>query len=700
MDQNTFQVLYDDATQCLESNRLLKALDALDGLVALAADWDNSQKLKDLRQAYAMMLEYMRQGIEDPQREQMYKSFYRKAYEIRNATYFKNYFQYADNAQAAARRTLDNLSRTITFSDITDPATSYRNIFDLIWTSAQLTTEQERIVADALESKEVGRTAKCLIISAMMMSALSCFDVAKMKIMLNLCEQADVQIRARALVGFVMVFIEHEEQAMLYPELAAQWSLFLDRQGARNDVLALQLQLLLSLETKNIAKSLQEDILPEMMKNARKYSENGNIDIEQFNAEMTDLGLNPEWENDANNKELGKKIKSIIEWQQKGADVYMSSFSMLKQRFPFFDVVANWFCPYDENHPDLHISVPMRDFTRLLTNSVALCSSDKYSFCLVLAEMPAQNIEMLKGQIEGMIEGKDLELDFGDDGQADMNVAIRVYLQDLYRFFCLYRRRAGLPNPFANNLLLTDYALLKDALHEPDMMRQVADFAFEEKNYGIACSLFEELLQQKEANAVAWQKTGYCHQRLNNYEKAAEAYERSLLLEEKASPWTVRQLAACYRAMQQYDKALRYTLEMLQEKPDDIDRLLRAGECYMHLADYDKALELLYKADYLAEKPGKTTRALAWTALKAKRLDVALKNYNRILEDKPLPEDFLNAAHAEWLSDNMPDAVRHYRQYLKLNPSVEDPFAADVELLKDYGKSELDIALMADALMA
>ena len=111
MDQNTFQVLYDDATQCLESNRLLKALDALDGLVALAADWDNSQKLKDLRQAYAMMLEYMRQGIEDPQREQMYKSFYRKAYEIRNATYFKNYFQYAGQATGNAKTaTTDNIT--------------------------------------------------------------------------------------------------------------------------------------------------------------------------------------------------------------------------------------------------------------------------------------------------------------------------------------------------------------------------------------------------------------------------------------------------------------------------------------------------------------------------------------------------------------------------------------------------------------
>ena len=700
MDQNTFQVLYNDATQCLENNQLLKALDTLDGLVALAADWENSQKLKDLRQAYTMMLQYMKQGIEDPQREKMYKSFFRKAYEIRNAVFFKNHFQYADNAQAAAKRTLDNLSRTVSFNDILNPATSYRDVFDILWTSAPLTADEEQIVMQAIESKEISVTVKCLIISALMMSSLACFDAAKMKVMLRLCEHSDVQIRARALVGFVMTFLQHENQAMLYPEIEAQWSLFLDRSGAKNEVLALQLQLLLSLETKNIAKSLREDIIPEMMKNARKFSDGGNIDIEKFNAEMSDLGLNPDWENDADKKELGKKIKGIIEWQQKGADVYMSSFSMLKQRFPFFDVVANWFCPFDENHPDLRLSAAQRDFARMLTQSVGLCSSDKYSFCLFIAEMPMQNIDMIKAQIEGALQGENIDAVLEHDRQMDMNVAIRIYLQDLYRFFCLYRQRKGLPNPFANNLLLTDSPLLQEALKDSDMLRQVANFAFEEKNYGIAVSFFEELTASMTDSAVVWQKMGYCYQRLSNFEKAAEAYERSLLLEERASAWTIRQLAACYRSLKCYDKALKYTLEMLQQNPDDIDRLLRAGECHMQLGQYEQALELLYKADYLAETPGSATRALAWTALKSKRLDVALKNYNRLLAEKPLPEDFLNAAHAEWLSGNIPQAVQHYKQYLKLNPSATDPFANDRELLKSYGKTDLDLALMADALMA
>ena len=46
------------------------------------------------------------------------------------------------------------------------------------------------------------------------------------------------------------------------------------------------------------------------------------------------------------------KLRELGELQMSGADVYMSTFSQLKQ-FPFFRKISHWFYPFDPQYRDI-----------------------------------------------------------------------------------------------------------------------------------------------------------------------------------------------------------------------------------------------------------------------------------------------------------------------------------------------------------
>ena len=73
-------------------------------------------------------------------------------------------------------------------------------------------------------------------------------------------------VRVRAQVGAVLSYVRHARRLELYPEVEARVVLLGDDATFRAELLTMQLQLLMSLETKKIEKNLREDIIPEMMR--------------------------------------------------------------------------------------------------------------------------------------------------------------------------------------------------------------------------------------------------------------------------------------------------------------------------------------------------------------------------------------------------------------------------------------------------
>ena len=73
-----------------------------------------------------------------------------------------------------------------------------------------------------------------------------------------------------------------------------------------------------------------------MMARMKDFRLDRSLGVDELKDKLTEADLNPEWEADGTPSKLAAHMKEFMDLQQRGADMYMSSFKLLKQRFPFF----------------------------------------------------------------------------------------------------------------------------------------------------------------------------------------------------------------------------------------------------------------------------------------------------------------------------------------------------------------------------
>ena len=698
MDKQTFSVLYEDVQQALTDNRLSDALHALEGLLAFTGNWECKSDLMEVKESYGMLLDYMSRGFVDPERDKLFKQFLRRTYEISDVAYRDFLMSDGDSHYASVWSILQKMSQPVSLSGILQQGGSYRQLFEVAWTAPLWTKSEYEAAHQITESERWPEYERCVLLSGVTMGALQVFDVQRLKFLLDLSVSPVPAFRVRALVGMVLVYLKYEKRCRYYAEVEAQLRLMADLPGFVSMLQALQMQFFLSLETKKIEKSLREEILPEVMKKAKNIHLDKSLGFDDLQEKLSEQDLNPEWDENGKPSELGKKMKELAEMQMKGADVYIGSFKMFKQKFPFFSVAANWFCPFTFQHPELGKVCEGDSFLKTFLSTGSLCDSDKYSFCFMIQEMPAMHGDILRQQMNAAIDGHEeiLQAAIQKDEEKKTEHLLRSYVQDLYRFFTLFRYRDVHDNPFSRNLLLTDCHPFDEMLSNVDTLQELADFTFKEKSYLYALKFYEHLPE----SAANYQKIGFCHQSVKDYQQAVEAYEKANLLKAD-SAWTLRQLGNCYRALGDFVKALRYFEELEPMASEDVGLLLRLSECYLQLKQYDKAFDKLYKADYLAPESGTALRALAWCSLLTGKTEQACQYYEKILSQNPQSDDFLNAGHAAWIHGDVAAALSDYRKVLekrKLDFAPNTFFGDDAQILLERGKSDLDLHLMIDVL--
>lgn len=700
MNKDTFNILHADAEKALSENRFLDALNAIGGMLSSVGSWEQQEELSDLKESYGMLLDCMARGMEDPERGRLLGQFMRRACDLSGEAARSFLLRDPQSGHYAATwHTLQRMQGPLAVAELPQSSCSFRHLFDCTWTSGRWAAADAAAAREIVDGTHFPEAGKCLFLSAATLAALSFFDPAKAEFLLHCTQTESPVLRARALAGAALVCVKHAGRLRFYPEIGMLASLMADDPKFAEALFALQTQLLLSLETKKIEKSLREEILPEVMKNMPRFKFGKSVGIDEMAGKIGEMELNPEWDADGKPSKLGKKMRELAEMQQRGADVFMASFSMMKQKFPFFSVAANWFHPFSPDHPDLRDTFKGRNalFLQFLAGG-NLCDSDKYSFGLMLAGMPAAQAEMLQGQLQGAFEAGGQAVQEAA-GPLSLRHHLRIYVQDLYRYFKLFRHADPHDDPFRLNLLLTDCKPFAAVLSSEDRLQALADFAFAEKSYGHALHLYA-LLPSRSLTAEDYQKMGYCHQQEKDFAKAADAYERANLLQ-AGSRWTLRQLGNCHYALGHLDLALRYYEELERLMPEDTALLLRIGECHIRAGEYEEALGSLFKADYLAPDVPGTVRALAWCSLLAGRQEQCHRYYDKLLALTPTPADCLNAGHAAWLRGDVPAAVGLYRRSLKAEGkdfAPADFFAEDAEILLRQGKTEEELRLMVDIL--
>lgn len=707
MTSETHRYLLADTRKALKAHQLLLALQSLRGLAALLKASEEVDEAEMLLKSYSMLLNYMEQGANDPQRAKMYMQFTRRAYELSDI--LERAGELTDNSSyyASSLKVLENLlGPYCDFSTLTLDGSNLRNLFDAVWLSGQLSTAEETILSGYVLNDSGEAAGQLLVVSALTLSAMRFFDIAKFRILLDASLSPDAALRVRALTGIVFIHMAHPDRLQLYPEEQARLRLMADVKGFKNELEMLQAQLFLSLETKRIEQNLREEILPQMMKRIENLRIDRSLGLDEMSDKLSEADLNPEWEADGTPSKLAEYMHEFVELQQRGADMYMSTFKMLKQHFPFFRTVANWFWPFSLNHPEISDSARQNDTLKILLHGAGLCDSDKFSFCLMVTSSPnlskpgstAKIMENMPDEMRQMIEGKT------EPPQPSFKELLRSYVQGFYRFCNLFVYRKDFPNPFACNLYIAGYPPFDKLLDDGKFLIRMADFAFKDKTYPLARELYERI-ERKDLTAGMSQRLGYCYEQEGQTEKAIDAYELANSLK-PASEWTLRRLAACQRSTGNYEEALKAYNELATIRTEDVAISLHQAECLIHLTHYDEAFKYLFKADYLDPDSGQALRALAWCSLLTQKYEQAERYYEKVLGRNPSYSDWLNAGHTAWLQGRIKDAVTRYRKSLAAakEAGINDYtnfannfLSPDSALLHSAGVSEEELAMMTDA---
>ena len=565
-------------------------------------------------------------------------------------------------------------------------------IFDRLWTTTPLTFDEQAAVRRLMADDATTGALRGIVVGALTMSLLQFFNEQTLLLLLDFAApEFPEQTRARATVGAVLVMARwprRSDSAAVERRLAA-----LREQGSwSQDVEQTLLQVIRTADVEKIARTMRDEIIPQMMKLRPDLEKH----LKESGFDPTEIDANPEWEELMEKSGLTERLRKFSEMNLEGGDLFYAAFSMMKG-FPFFSHISHWFRPFDTENLDVARALGHETaLGMLLEDSTAMCDSDKYSFTLSLDRLPEQQKQLLTSQIEqanvqmAELAGSELLPE-----RRRFEGLIRGYVQDLYRFFNLFRRNAEFVNPFKDLVNPAEIPALRVDFADPERIVLLGEFYFKHGHFSQALELFRMI----EAPDVALlQKMGHALQRLGRYEEALTEYERAELLAPD-SEWTLRKLAAVNKLLGRHKKALEYYDRLETLSPDSPDTALNMGYCHIHLNEIREALHCCYKAEMLDEKSLKPLRAIAWCSFLAKDFDTARKYYERIFRETALtPEDYLNMGHLELASGNLREAMNYYLLY---SPDIEKLAAALADDRETLARADIDtstIPLILDAL--
>ena len=729
MNEQAIQEQYQHIVSLLEQKRLKEAQIQLEAFLWNCNDWTLRNRLEQAKVSYQYMLQYMRQGVNDPERQKLYRQLLAETRELAEQARISLLDEVSTHYYHALHKNKRNMEAGYGMSSWLKVLESFPDdmavcqlmpdnkqsldsalqrheetaqyLFLTTWGNSGWTAEEEREARMYLESELLPVNDLCLFTGAVLLSLMECFDPRKFSWLLDAATHADTQVSQRALVIIAIVLHIHPNRLWLYPELEARLSLLNEDGSFGKQLNRVYIQLLRSQETEKIDKKMREEIIPEMMKNVSimrnmKYG---------FEENMDEDDRNPDWEKAFEESGLGDKIREMNELQLEGADVYMSTFAQLKS-YPFFQTPHNWFYPFDMQHSGIIREFGLKPtgdnaILSLILQSGFFCNSDKYSLCFTMAHIPQAQRNMMLSQMtsQDLNELMDESKSSGLRQYAQRpDVISNQYIHDLYRFFKLSQRRHEFRDIFKEEIALHRIPALKDILRKPDLLVTIADFHFRKEHPAEALGIYQEVIDMNYADADIFQKTGYCLQKEKRYKEAISAYRKADVLKPDHI-WTIRHLATCYRQLRDFASALEYYRKVEAMQPENRNVTFFIGSCLAEQERYEEALQCFFKLDLMENDCIKAWRAIGWCSFVSGKSEQAMRYYEKVLALKPIATDYLNAGHVALQLGNMEKAAELYGKAASESGNREtflDMFDKDKETLIKLGIDENDIPLIRD----
>lgn len=733
MTLKDIQRLYERIGEDITKGRLLDALQDLKRLLKEAARKDLATEWETLDETYRNLLKYAFEGYQDPKQHSILNSLsvsvLAMADDLFNTLMLRFLpFKRGEKAKLTAifgedplvistrieefllNRQLDQLMEDSSIQPGEDtPAESMHNVFELIWLTEKTRDYHAGLIRKVNDSDHVTWPEKCLIVSALTLSVFNYFDIQKFLLLTEFVSKREQQVYQRALTGLILALIHYDDRTARYPELNEKLSELMQDETIRTESELIFMQLLSARETEKIIREFEEEVLPEMKKMMPRIEDKLQLGEITENADMDEK--NPEWKEMMDEVPgLYEKIERFSRMQMEGSDVFMGTFSMLK-RFDFFNPMANWFLPFYKENPVLASSFPPGDpyHERLfegLEKAFYICNSDKYSFALNFAVIPAQQRSMIVSYFEAELsQMKDFatEEQLLDQSLVSNSVIIQ-YIQDLYRFFKLFQARQEFTDVFQGKLQLRNLSFYKKYLERKIFVERVAAFHFDKEHWDEAIPVFDHLLETSEPRADLYQKTAYAHQMLGNYREAISYYRKAELFDTDQQ-WILNKLGWCHMKLDEYDEAIRCFGQVLRLNPDDPKLQGQIAQCYIQKHDYASALQIYTRLRFFMPSSMKVLRPIAYCMFVLGRLEEAEEIYDEVLagSGKKTMYDYMNAGHVKLCLGKRRQAVELYKLSVMGIDTPWTPFYQaldeDTPWLIKNGISEEEIPLLRDFLM-
>ncbi len=133
--------------------------------------------------------------------------------------------------------------------------------------------------------------------------------------------------------------------------------------------------------------------------------------------------------------------------------------------------------------------------------------------------------------------------------------------------------------------------------------------------------------------------------------------------------------------------------------PEDTKVIFYIGNCLAETWNYEEALNYFFKLDFLESDCIKAWRAIGWCSFMTGKREQAMKYYDKVIAQKPMPVDYLNAGHVAWSLGDIEKAVPFYSKAAELYGSKEqflEMFRKDEDIIIGKGITPDDIPLVLD----
>lgn len=728
------KIRYKEICQNLAERRLKPAFDRLEKLIVESGLVIHLDQWRNLEQTYHYMLQYTVEGTQDPERQKVYLKLIDSVFELADKVNEAALLKVSPSLEYEKKRGFDDSVNLETLlgeledfylqeelialvNDVEIQGASKKmdagvhqqkvvSLFYHLWFQNKLNSAQINFVQMFLRSELISNPYKSLIVSSLLLSLLRYFDEAKFTLLFDAYELEEIEINQRAIIGLLIGFYKYDKRLTFYPKITARLKILNENPVFKQNLESVIVQFIRSKETEKIEKKIKDEIIPEMIKISPTLKDKINLDSLMDDSLGEDK--NPEWEKIFEDSPgLMNKMEEFSEMQMEGADVFMSSFSMLKM-FPFFNEFSNWFMPFFADNPEISMVVDRSDevnkrFIDAIDSAPILCNSDKYSFCFSIQNLPAENREfMAEGMKAEMAQFEELrkDEDISDPGKKAGFIS-NQFMQDLYRFYKLHPRKNDFEDIFNWRFDFHNKLILSEILKEDEtILRNIAEYYFSKNYFEEAAEVFNYLLGIEKSGEL-YQKIGYCYQKQGDFEKALDAYKKAELFDLNRK-WNLNKIALCYRNLKQPEKALEYYRETEKLDEENLTIQLNIGHCLLELEQFEEALKCYFKVEYLAPGNKKVWRPIGWCSFVSEKKEQAEKYFQKLIKEKPNKHDLMNMGHVQWSLGRRKEALDYYKKSITQTEFTEteffEVFEEDLHHLIEQGVEKEDVPIMLDQL--